>query len=65
MLSPKLSKSSGEGIMSDNSAPTHRAYVVSQPREKGGKNFWHEVGVVWPHKSGTGVDVVVRRHRHL
>ena len=34
--------------MSDNSPLTSRAYVVSQPREKGGKCFWHEVGAVWP-----------------
>ncbi len=45
--------------MTDNSPPTHRAYVISQPREKGGKGFWHEVGVVWPHKSGNGFDVVL------
>ncbi len=45
--------------MSDNSPPTHRAYVVSQPREKGGKGLWHEVGVVWPHKNGNGFDVVL------
>ena len=45
--------------MSDNSPPTHRAYVINQPREKGGKGFWHEVGVVWPHKNGNGFDVVL------
>jgi hypothetical protein len=33
--------------------------VVSQPREKGGKRFWHEVGVVWPQKSGNDFDVVL------
>ncbi|HJU10465.1 MAG TPA: hypothetical protein VJ728_06300 [Candidatus Binataceae bacterium] len=42
--------------MTDNSPPTHRAYVISQPREEGGNGFWHEVGVVWPHKNGNGFD---------
>ena len=40
--------------------PSHRAYVVSQPKEGSDKKgFWHEVGVVWPHKTGNGFDVVV------
>ena len=39
--------------------PTHRAFVVSQPKESGGKGFWHEVGAVWPHKNGNGFDVVI------
>ena len=40
------------------SKPTHRAYVV--PAKEGDKkSFWHEVGVVWPHKNGKGFDVVI------
>ncbi|HJU11577.1 MAG TPA: hypothetical protein VJ728_11905 [Candidatus Binataceae bacterium] len=45
--------------MTDNSPPTHRAYVISQPREEGGKGFWHEVGAIWPHKNGNGFDLVL------
>ncbi len=41
------------------SKPSHRAYVVSQPKAgTDQKGFWHEVGVVWPHKGGKGFDVV-------
>ena len=38
--------------------PTHRAYVVPAANE-GKKAFWHEVGVVWPHKNGNGFDIVL------
>jgi hypothetical protein len=42
------------------SKPTHIAYVVIEPKEGTNKNaFWHEVGGVWPHKNGTGFDVVI------
>jgi hypothetical protein len=41
------------------SKPTHRAYVVSAPKKRGEKGFWHQVGVVFPHKTGTGFDVVL------
>lgn len=41
------------------SKPSHRAYVVSTPKKPGEKGFWHEVGVVWPHKTGNGFDVVI------
>jgi hypothetical protein len=47
----------GENIMS--SKPSHRAYVVTNPKEGSKKGFWHEVGVVWPHKSGSGFDIVI------
>jgi hypothetical protein len=41
-------------------SPSHRAYVVSKPKEGiDQKGFWHEVGVCWPHKSGKGFDVVI------
>ena len=41
-------------------SPSHRAYVVSQPKPGSDqKGFWHEVGVVWPHKSGKGFDIVI------
>jgi hypothetical protein len=43
-----------------SSKPSHRAFVVSNPKKASDKKgFWHEVGVVWPHKSGTGFDVVI------
>ena len=41
--------------------PTHRAYVVSQPKESGGKGFWREV-VARPYgriRTATGFDVVI------
>ena len=42
------------------SKPTHTAYVVINPREGGDrKATWHEVGAVWPHKSGAGFDLVI------
>jgi hypothetical protein len=40
-------------------SPSHRAYVVSTPKNETDKGFWREVGVVWPHKSGKGFDVVI------
>lgn len=42
-----------------SSKPSHRAYVVTPAKEGSKKGFWHEVGVVWPHKSGSGFDVVI------
>jgi hypothetical protein len=42
-----------------SSKPSHRAHVVSTPRRPGEKGFWHEVGSVWPHKTGSGFDVVI------
>jgi hypothetical protein len=36
----------------------HRAYVVPAAKE-GKKAFWHEVGVLWPHKKGNGYDLVI------
>ena len=41
------------------SKPSHRAYIVSTPKKDGDKGFWREVGVVWPHKSGNGFDLVI------
>jgi hypothetical protein len=43
-----------------SSKPSHRGYVVSKPKEGNDqKGFWHEVGVVWPHKTGKGFDLVI------
>lgn len=39
--------------------PTHRAYLVQEPKTQGGKARWIEVGTVWPHKQGTGFDLVI------
>jgi len=48
----------GENTMS--SKPSHRAYVVSRPKEGSGqKGFWREVGVIFPHSKGKGFDLVV------
>jgi hypothetical protein len=41
------------------SKPSHKAYVVSKPKEAGGKGYWTEVGTVFPHKNGKGFDVVI------
>ena len=40
--------------------PTHTAYVVADaPEGSGRKAKWREVGAIWPHKNGTGFDLVV------
>jgi len=40
--------------------PTHIACVVIQPEEGSNqKPFWHEVGAIWPHKNGTGFDLMI------
>jgi hypothetical protein len=42
------------------SKPTHIAYVVADPKEgTDRKAKWREIGAVWPHKSGTGFDLVI------
>lgn len=42
------------------SKPTHKAYVVQEPREGSDrKGRWLEVGAVWPHRNGSGFDVVI------
>jgi hypothetical protein len=42
------------------SKPTHIAYVVTYPKEGTDKKaIWREVGAVWPHKNGTGFDLVI------
>jgi hypothetical protein len=40
-------------------SPSHRAYVASTPKTEGEKSFWREVGVLWPHKNGTGYDLLI------
>lgn len=42
-----------------SSKPTHRAYIVQDPKTEGGKSRWIEIGSVWPHKNGTGFDLVI------
>jgi hypothetical protein len=40
--------------------PTHIAYVVIQSdQDSNQKPFWHEVGAVWPHKNGSGFDLMI------
>lgn len=42
------------------SKPTHIAYVVTEPKEGSDKKaIWREVGAIWPHKNGSGFDLVV------
>lgn len=42
------------------SKPTHKAYVVQEPREGSDrKGRWLEVGAVWSHRNGSGFDVVI------
>lgn len=40
------------------SKPTHTAYVVNEAKD-GGKGYWREVGAIWPHKNGSGFDLVL------
>jgi hypothetical protein len=40
--------------------PSHIAYVVTETRtERDKKAFWREVGSVWPHKNGSGFDLLI------
>jgi hypothetical protein len=42
------------------SKPTHSAYVVIDPKEGTDKKaIRHEVGAIWPHKNGKGLDLVI------
>jgi hypothetical protein len=40
------------------SKPSHIAYVVTEATA-GRESIWRAVGVVWPHKSGSGFDLIV------
>lgn len=43
-----------------SSKPTHIAYIVTDPKEGTDKKaVWREVGAVWPHKNGSGFDLVI------
>jgi hypothetical protein len=40
--------------------PTHIAHVVTEPKDGSErKAIWREVGAIWPHKNGTGFDLVL------
>jgi hypothetical protein len=42
------------------SKPSHIAYVVNKATKNGKEqSFWRAVGAVWPHKNGSGFDVVI------
>jgi hypothetical protein len=42
------------------SKPTHTAFVVNDAKEGSDrKGYWREVGAVWPHKNGSGFDLVL------
>jgi hypothetical protein len=43
-----------------SSKPSHIAYVVTEPKEgTERKAQWHEVGAIWPHKNGTGFNLII------
>jgi hypothetical protein len=40
--------------------PSHIAYVVTETgTDRETKAFWREVGSVWPHKNGSGFDLLI------
>jgi len=39
--------------------PSHIAYVVEKNPDDTKNDFFRQVGVVWPHKNGTGFDLVL------
>jgi len=40
--------------------PTHIAYIVTEPKEGSErKAAWREVGAIWPHRNGTGFDLML------
>ena len=40
--------------------PSHIAYVVTETdTDRDKKAFWREVGSVWPHKNGSGFDLLI------
>lgn len=42
------------------SRPSHTAFVVVPPKEGSDKKpSWYEGGVLWPHRSGKGFDLVI------
>jgi hypothetical protein len=45
--------------MSKNLKPTHRAYKVTEPKDKSKKAIFHRVGAVWPYESGKGFNLVI------
>ena len=40
--------------------PTHRAFIVEDPRNDDDKAHWTEVGVICPHKNGEGFDLMIK-----
>ena len=40
--------------------PTHTEYVVINPEQGSDRKAqWHEIGAIWPHKNGSGFDLVI------
>lgn len=39
--------------------PNLKVYIVEEPREQGGKAFWHEVGIGWAHENGPGSNLFI------
>jgi hypothetical protein len=39
--------------------PSHRVFVVADPRHDDAKAQWTEVGAIWPHTDNKGFDVII------
>jgi hypothetical protein len=39
--------------------PSHRAYIVIDPKNDDAQAQWHPVGAVWPHGDAKGFDLVL------
>jgi hypothetical protein len=40
--------------------PTQRAYLVEEGKEENDKDFWTEIGALWPHKDGKGSNLLLK-----
>ena len=59
-FSVEIPTSPGSVLSGNQHKPTHTAYIVIDPREGSDRKAqWIEVGAVWPHKNGTGFDLVL------
>jgi hypothetical protein len=49
-----------KGTKTMSKRPSHLAYVVIEPKEGSEKKaHWMQVGSIWPHKNGSGFDLVI------
>jgi hypothetical protein len=43
-----------------SSKPSHIAYVIAEPTDGSDRKAqWHQVGAIWPHKTGPGFDLMI------